>query len=449
MLFAWQPWLCVATSRALTNSTYQGMYSTYPHAIRSAALKDLRTIPLYDRLDLLGSGCVCLWPTMEPWAPGPMVVDSEAESSATLSDTGQDAAGIDVSALFGLVSLPHVDLEAVTLPTSRGQGETMQHETRTDLSHMSLLKEALNVSGIARNIPRRTRRSGKFAFDVRVLRDLGSDPSRVTRSTTLTRQEYKTGFHEFRRWYIAFSGMAWRPGEKSAMQQWSTLTNNERYHWLLIFKACGSLGCPHVGKATPAQLRRASKSHVVEDDPSADSVDQSAEERFIEAFGLLLTYQTKLGIDDPEVGAWIQEGLRGEALRQKLLSKPAYRTFFEAFVAFMQNIRDKYKFKTFAACMELGEDSRFSARVHLHAYIGFLQKDGGTSGLKSVRVKVSDLNFYGSVPFIVPSKGRHGRRLHDAIGQGMYYVAGPKSSCMLRFTDLEPIKDRVVTSRSP
>ena len=102
--------------------------------------------------------------------------------------------------------------------------------------------------------------------------------------------------------------------------------------------------------------------------------------------------------------------------------------------------------------MELGEDSRFAARVHLHAYIGFLQKDGGTAGMRSVKVRKSDLMFCGSTPFVVATRGRHGKRSHEAVAQGMYYVAGPKSTCMLRFTDLEPIEevkfsDKVIETR--
>ena len=72
---------------------------------------------------------------------------------------------------------------------------------------------------------------------------------------------------------------------------------------------------------------------------------------------------------------------------------PAYRIYFEAFVSFVKEFRDEHKFHSVAACMELGEDSRFAARVHLHAYIGFLQKDGATAGLRSAKVRQSDVIF--------------------------------------------------------
>ena len=31
--------------------------------------------------------------------------------------------------------------------------------------------------------------------------------------------------------------------------------------------------------------------------------------------------------------------------------------------------------------------------------------------------------------------------MHETVGRGMYYVIGLQSTCMLRYTDLEPIKD--------
>ena len=91
--------------------------------------------------------------------------------------------------------------------------------------------------------------------------------------------------------------------------------------------------------------------------------------------------------------------------------------------------------------MELGEDSRNVARVHLHAYVGFLQKDGCIGSLSHVKVPKTALVFGGCTPFAVPTRGPKGRRMQESIGRGMYYVAGAKATCMFQYTDLEPIKD--------
>ena len=377
---------------------------------------------------------------MDSWPIIPLAFGTENDSLSSDTDAEREGEGIDVSALFSAVVLPQEN-PPECLESTRGLASQTAEAPPGNLSHAKLLQAALTVSGVRANLPKRRRRPGKVSFDARVLLQLETNPSRVQRRKPLDRQEHKAGFHEFRRWYISQSGCSWRDGEQQSLKQWSCLTNNEKYHWLVVRKASVQCGNAALLKASPSQLRKASGPGYPAAEGAPDNVNQSGEEDSIAAVGLLVTYFPKIGTDDPDVGVWVRQGWRGAALRDKLLTKPAYRIYFEAFVSFLKEFRDEHKFHSVAACMELGEDSRFAARVHLHAYIGFLQKDGAAAGLRSVKVRKSDLIFCGSTPYVVATKGRNGKRLHEAVAQGMYYVAGPKSTCMLRFTDLEPIEE--------
>ena len=378
----------------------------------------------------------------EPEAFGSVDMGSASDECSEFCFSGDSCvdAGIDAAALFAGVELPHSEPAVLAELRAASRRDTSKLET-VDLSHSALVKRALSVSGVDDNLPTRKRLSGKKPFDVTLLQQLRTDPSSVTRAQLLPRQHHKDGYHEFRRWYIAMAGVTWREGEIAALKLWSKYSNDQKYHWILIRKAGLEYGLPHLTKAPPSKLRIAADSP--QGDPSAAQPDGTSppEETTQTVVGLLLTYFLKLGHDDPDVGTWIRQGLKGDDLRKQLLTKPAYSAYFEAFVVFIKQLRDTYGFKSCCACMELGDDSTFAARVHLHAYVGFLQKDSGIAAMYGVKVPSSALIFCNMKPYTVATRGLKGRRLHDAVGQGMYYVTGPKSTGMLRYTDLEPIKE--------
>jgi len=159
------------------------------------------------------------------------------------------------------------------------------------------------------------------------------------------------------------------------------------------------------------------------------------------ALGVLLTHHPTLGIDDPEVGSWIGQGLRGDDLRRALIQKGPYRAYFDGFSVFIQQLRDTLGFASCYACMEMGDQGRFAAQVHCHAYIGFLRKDSTLAFAKQVRIRPSALVFCNLKPYPVLTRGLRGRRLQDAVAQAMRYVVGPRSSALFRMTHLEPIQD--------
>ena len=157
--------------------------------------------------------------------------------------------------------------------------------------------------------------------------------------------------------------------------------------------------------------------------------------------GIQLTYFPKLGQDHPTVIGWIRQGLRGDDLRSKLMTLPEYKRYFDQFVEFIQELCSNLGFANCCCCMEMGENFRFVGGVHLHAYMCFLKVKGGLANVKTIRIPWEHLGFCNLKPFTVVTKGFRGRRLIEAMAQGMHYILGPKSSAMYRWTTLEPVKD--------
>jgi hypothetical protein len=83
---------------------------------------------------------------------------------------------------------------------------------------------------------------------------------------------------------------------------------------------------------------------------------------------VLLTYNTKVGKEDPAVLRWLQEGCKGDTLFQKMMKHDLYRDVFEEFWEFQLALGQKLGFVHTAVCMEWSRHADFAARVHLHAY---------------------------------------------------------------------------------
>ena len=196
------------------------------------------------------------------------------------------------------------------------------------------------------------------------LHQLATNPSLVHRTSKLSRSDHRLGYHEFRRWYITLAGRPWREGEVLAWQRGSELTSQEKYHWRVIREAIRECGNSELKQAPASTSRKVSLSCLkTVADPNQDG-GQSAAAGILLSVGLLLTSFPQIAQNDPDVSVWVRQGFRGAELPDKLLTKMAYRFYFDAFVAFLQKFRDEYGFSSLCGCMELGEESRTAARAH-------------------------------------------------------------------------------------
>jgi len=274
------------------------------------------------------------------------------------------------------------------------------------------------------------------------VRCVGS-PFKFHSPARLPRSAHQGGFAEFRYWYVRKNQETWKEGRLCATTVWKKLSIQHKYHWYLLKRAMSIVngsrlqGC--VRKRVQLGPDGIDQVHCDGNSPGISRPDE------VLALGLLLTYQPTLGVDDPQVLAWIRDGMGRDQLRHELTTRPAHRTYFQGFSQFIQHMRTSLGFASCCACMEMGDQSRFAAQVHCHAYLGFLRKESSLMFAKQISVRLSALMFCNVKPYVVVTRGLRGRRLQDSVAQAMHYVVGPKSAGVFRVTDLEPIQDACAT----
>ena len=171
-----------------------------------------------------------------------------------------------------------------------------------------------------------------------------------------------------------------------------------------------------------------------------------SEGQFALCFGFSATYNTKIGLYDKEVTNWVQEGLRGDALRDKLRSSVLLKDCFQRFSDHIQRVADSLKFPSWAVAMEHGGCSKHPARIHFHAFAGvdISRGFGIMTPPKAATVDKESLTWEGcSPPFVRFSQFKKisPSVVVNSISTALYYVAGAKASCIFSDASVWPFKD--------
>ena len=162
--------------------------------------------------------------------------------------------------------------------------------------------------------------------------------------------------------------------------------------------------------------------------------------------GWLATYNTDLGLHDPEILQWVQQGLRGSELADKLKHHDLLKNAFHRFVSMHKDRAEKHDFKTWAVGLEHSRNAKHPARVHVHTYAGVDIRGGQLlMGVPQARpVSKSGLLLKGcdapTVRFTVIRRPSPTTIL-NGVCHGMYYVAGAKESSLMMEASMHPIKD--------
>jgi hypothetical protein len=161
----------------------------------------------------------------------------------------------------------------------------------------------------------------------------------------------------------------------------------------------------------------------------------------LSCFGFIGTWFTKLGVDHPAVIRWVQEGLRDDVLKTKLLTLTVFKTHFEAFSGWVQKLGE-----TFASCqpacsMEMCYNGAQAFHIHVHAFFG---PEVSFRGLVRTPVQMNatwqQLEWNGVLPHIEPMKG-HTCALAGASRRGLYYVTMDKVGLLFRSSKVWPHED--------
>ena len=156
---------------------------------------------------------------------------------------------------------------------------------------------------------------------------------------------------------------------------------------------------------------------------------------------VLLTYNVKVGHDDPTVLRWLQEGCKGDALFQKMMKHHLYKDVFEEFWEFQLALGEKLGFANTAVCMEWSRFAEFPARVHLHVFhapkMRFRSWDHHTP---NIVLRQKALSWRNTRPDVKPCVVKN-RFKTAAVGTGLYYVTGKKSGTMYQKNTIQPFRD--------
>jgi hypothetical protein len=290
-------------------------------------------------------------------------------------------------------------------------------------------------------IHQHTRLVGKTMNVKKYLLALHANPLMVCDGKLNSRKRQR-GFRCMIKWVGKFSGVHNRSLRMTMQNTWIAATDDIKGRWVLFDDF---LSMPSVSKLFPEFFGRKGNMCAGGIPVPPDAVEKDATAALV-CWGYLATYNTKIGLHDPQVISWVNEGIKGDELCQLLREHPLYRQCFNRFVAFQKDVAAKMGFRSVAISMEHSTHAANPARVHLHAYAG-VDIRGGVDFMGTIRpapLKRADLIWEGgSVPFVKLTLVKRVRpaTIFQAVATGVYYVVGGKSGNMFKDTTLVPIQD--------
>lgn len=250
-------------------------------------------------------------------------------------------------------------------------------------------------------------------------------------------------------WMARFLGMSVRDTRKVVLPQfskggyWSTMDDKVKSRFVFLW----SLGQDEKFKQLfPEFATRRNGQTTCINLPVKETVAADIEEQHtVSCFGFLATYNTKIGLQDPDILRWLQEGLRGTDLQDRMKSHPLLAACFQRFAQHIKDVAESLKFPVWAVSMEHGNNSKHPGRVHFHAAAGVdISRGVGYMGIpKPTLVKRADLFWEGSdAPHVKWTNFKRAtpNLIYNAVATAMYYVAGPKIGSLFVEASVYPMK---------
>ncbi len=240
------------------------------------------------------------------------------------------------------------------------------------------------------------------------------------------------------------TGRSWRESREVSVHMWNKASAADRFRWKLM-KESGRH--PAIGNWFNAGRARFSRKEP-ERLPimlAAAAVETAHPMIYEGCVGFMVTYNTSVGLHDPECASLMQEECSQSEFQERLAKHSTYVEAFDQFWVFVQKLGEKFKFQAMGASMELSEHATIKNRVHFHAYLGSNIK-GGPSAMCSITkadIGANDLQYMNIKPFVRPTRPRksHPQTVFNAVAGGLYYVIALKTSTLLRAASMWPIKE--------
>ena len=275
------------------------------------------------------------------------------------------------------------------------------------------------------------------------------EPLKPLKQSRITWRDRGDAYYSMCTWISRLSGRGIRPVRKEMHEEWiqngkwTSLDDSVKYrfHFLKLLEKELDFQDAIPEVSTRPNGRSSQASFAVVGRKAAEPLPVT------NCYGWLATYNTDLGLQDPEILQWVQQGLRGNDLAAKLKEHDLIKNAFNRFLSFHKDRAEQHGFKTWAVALEHSMNAKHPARVHLHTYAGVDIRGGHLlMGAPSARpVSKSGLTFPGcEAPHVRFTTFRRSSTatILNGVSTGMYYVAGAKESSIMVQASMTPIQEQ-------
>jgi len=185
--------------------------------------------------------------------------------------------------------------------------------------------------------------------------------------------------------------------------------------------------------------------------PPVQKMSRSPFPEFMDVYGLLCTWNTRVGLDCLDLRRAQTSNIRGCDLVPELQNSAVYLAVWHAFEKRVQTLARSWGFPSWACCMEISLSAECAGRVHLHAFWGqHVSLTGWQTTHFQCRVYPEQLRWDGGLPDVQVMRNV-GQRGGDAnTCGGLYYCLAKKQESLFRAGNLQPFQDAsAVTPQHP
>jgi hypothetical protein len=217
---------------------------------------------------------------------------------------------------------------------------------------------------------------------------------------------------------------------------WKTLATEEKHLW--VAKRQLTFNKMHFEQGVGWKPKDNTDEAYLHARPQRTGMDSVA----VTALGFIATWFTKLGVDHPAVIRWVQEGLRGDLLKERLLTLDIFKTHFEAFNGWVRKLGETFQSCTTACSMEMCYHSKHACHIHLHAFFGpEVTFRGWVRKPKEMCPTWKQLEWNGGIPHLEPLRGHGANAVEKATRRGLYYITMDKIGLLFRASKVWPHED--------
>lgn len=345
------------------------------------------------------------------------------------------------------------DLEAMWTHHMEAQFEHLTHDALANdqekvvLTPEGLLPAALRHGSPELNFPpldplaKKRRISGKTFRPNEILAELQNNASYVI-PQKFDWQGRVSGRDAFHRFYVIASGVAWRDCNQVVKDLWRTVPRDMAQRWAFVAQLWKLLYVVDDAKNQFKKRIPLPDGSTYDESVHARKQALESEGTTINAFGCLLTYHTKFGLDKQHVQQGDKQTDASENLIKYFQSSSENQELFSTFRMFVASLAETFKFKNYACCLEHCTNSPQKYRVHLHAFLG--QQVGYNvwhQTSEKASMKRTHLIFKNVVPNIQLMRVRGANGMQNATATGMYYCSSPKIGQIFTFETAKPFED--------